>query len=97
MDALNIAKEYDSTQYIVIQIGEEQYGIDIKYVDKKRNKDGKKYYACDRCENSEKAYVYITPYGNRYHGDPECSNLKVLVRKIPKSEMGDRKLCYFCE
>jgi len=33
MDALNIAKEYDSTQYIVIQIGEEQYGIDIKYVD----------------------------------------------------------------
>lgn len=66
-------------------------------VDKKRNKDGKKYYACDRCENSEKAYVYITPYGNRYHGDPECSNLKVLVRKIPKSEMGDRKLCYFCE
>lgn len=33
MDALNIAKEYDSTQYIVIRIGEEQYGIDIKYVD----------------------------------------------------------------
>lgn len=33
MDALNIAKEYDSTQYIVIKIGEEQYGIDIKYVD----------------------------------------------------------------
>lgn len=33
MDALNIAKEYDSTQYIVIKIGEEQYGINIKYVD----------------------------------------------------------------
>ena len=33
MDALNIAKEYDATQYIVIKIGEEQYGIDIKYVD----------------------------------------------------------------
>lgn len=33
MDALNIAREYDSTQYIVIKIGDEQYGIDIKYVD----------------------------------------------------------------
>jgi len=33
MDALNIAREYNSTQYIVIRLGEEQYGIDIKYVD----------------------------------------------------------------
>lgn len=33
MDALNIAKEYDTVQYIVIKIGVEQYGIDIKYVD----------------------------------------------------------------
>ena len=33
MDALNIAKEYDSTQYIVIKIGEEQYVIDIIFVD----------------------------------------------------------------
>ena len=33
MDVLNIAQEYETTQYIVIKIGEEQYGIDIKYVD----------------------------------------------------------------
>lgn len=33
MDALNIAREYDTVQYIVIKIGEEQYGIDISYVD----------------------------------------------------------------
>ena len=33
MDALNIAREYDTVQYIVIKIGEEQYGIDIRYVD----------------------------------------------------------------
>lgn len=25
--------EYDSTQYIVIKIGQEQYGIDIKFID----------------------------------------------------------------
>ena len=33
MDALNIAREYDTVQYIVIKIGEEQYGIDISFVD----------------------------------------------------------------
>ncbi|MCR5687679.1 MAG: chemotaxis protein CheW [Lachnospiraceae bacterium] len=33
MDALNIAREYDTIQYIVIKIGEEQYGIDISFID----------------------------------------------------------------
>lgn len=33
MDALNIAHEYNTVQYIVIKIGEEQFGIDIKYID----------------------------------------------------------------
>ena len=33
MDALNIARDYDTVQYIVIKIGEEQYGIDISYID----------------------------------------------------------------
>ncbi len=33
MDALNIAREYDTVQYIVIKIGEEQYGIDISFID----------------------------------------------------------------
>ena len=33
MDALNIAIEYDTVQFIVIRIGEEQFGIDIKYVE----------------------------------------------------------------
>lgn len=33
MDALNIALEYDTVQYIVIKIGEEQFGIDIKYIE----------------------------------------------------------------
>ena len=33
MDALNIAHEYDTVQFIVIKIGGEQFGIDIKYID----------------------------------------------------------------
>ncbi len=32
LESLNQPKEYDTTQYIVIQLGEEQYGIDIKYI-----------------------------------------------------------------
>ena len=33
MDELKAITEYDTTQYIVIHIGDEQYGIDIKYVE----------------------------------------------------------------
>lgn len=33
MDELKAISEYDTTQYIVINIGDEQYGIDIKYVE----------------------------------------------------------------
>ncbi len=33
MDALGTVTDYETTQYIVIKIGEEQYGIDIKYVE----------------------------------------------------------------
>lgn len=31
-ESLNRPKEYDTTQYIVIQLGDEQYGIDIKLI-----------------------------------------------------------------
>lgn len=33
MDELKAITEYDTTQYIVINIGDEQYGIDIKFVE----------------------------------------------------------------
>ena len=33
MDELTAIGEYDTTQYIVIDIGDEQYGIDIKFVE----------------------------------------------------------------
>ncbi len=33
MDELKAISEYDTTQYIVIHIGDEQYGIDIKFVE----------------------------------------------------------------
>lgn len=33
MDELRVLNEVDTTQYIVIRLGEEQYGVDIKYID----------------------------------------------------------------
>lgn len=33
MDEMRALSDYDTTQYIVIQVGEEQYGIDIKFVE----------------------------------------------------------------
>ena len=33
MDELRVINEVDATQYIVIGLGEEQYGVDIKYID----------------------------------------------------------------
>ena len=32
IESLNRPVEYDTTQYIVTQLGDEQYGIDIKYI-----------------------------------------------------------------
>jgi len=66
-------------------------------VEKKRNKDGKKYYPCFRCLGEKKVFVYITPYGTRYHTKADCRDLKRNVYKIPETEKGDRKLCCFCE
>jgi purine-binding chemotaxis protein CheW len=33
MDANELAAMHETTQFIVIQLGEEQYGVDIKYID----------------------------------------------------------------
>ena len=33
MEELKEKETYETNQYIVIQIGEEQYGIDIRYID----------------------------------------------------------------
>lgn len=64
-----------------------------------RNTSGGKYYKCEKC-TAEKAadepYVYITVYGDRYHYDKECNTLKRYIKKVPVSEIGDRKLCSKC-
>lgn len=63
-----------------------------------RNINGHKYYACERCvaKNSEYEIVYITDYGECFHGSLQCSGLKRTVSLVQKSEVSDKKLCSKC-
>lgn len=64
----------------------------------KRNKSGEKYYACKKCMQMDKTYhlLYITDYGNRYHGRLDCSDLKRTVIAVRINEVGERKACSGC-
>ncbi|MBR6308541.1 MAG: pilus assembly protein [Lachnospiraceae bacterium] len=63
-----------------------------------RNNDGSKYYACEKCGGKEQSgTVLITPYGNRFHTKRDCPELKLNVYKIPKSEIGGKRKCFYCE
>lgn len=62
-----------------------------------RNNDGAKYYVCHYCgENSIQAVYYVTPEGNRYHSNPNCSGLKRTIYTVPLSEVGGRGPCSVC-
>ncbi len=65
-----------------------------------RNKDGKKYHACEKCcgngKSDECFFLFITPYGDRYHTSLSCSGLKRTVFKVKLSEVSDKKECERC-
>lgn len=73
--------------------------ISRKNVSEKRNQNGAKYYACPVCaKKSEKNdVVYITKYGNRFHADRACSELKRTVAAVHLSQVKDRRLCEKCK
>lgn len=50
-----------------------------------RNSDGAKYHPCEKCGGGS-GTIYITPEGDRYHADKECSGLKRTYTKVKKSE-----------
>ena len=67
-------------------------------IEKLRNKNGEKYYACSKCMNTKKVYkiVYITDYGNHYHGKISCRDLKRTVIAVRKQNVGNRHACSSC-
>lgn len=63
-----------------------------------RNLDGKIYYSCDKCRQEyDPQTVYITPYGVTYHTYKECPGLTLDLYKIPLSEVGDKRKCFYCK
>lgn len=61
-----------------------------------RNNSGGKYYPCEQCNPKGCSLVYLTEWGNRYHGEADCPALKRTVYMIPLSEAGDRSACSKC-
>lgn len=54
-------------------------------VDSQRNVSGHKYYACPLCRGGS-GVVYITSYGESYHGNIGCSGLKRTIRTMSREK-----------
>ncbi len=64
-----------------------------------RNADGGKYYSCRACrkgKNTNTKVVYITKYGNRYHGRKNCSRIRRTVFAVHLSKTEARRACSKC-
>ena len=62
-----------------------------------RSDNGARYYPCESCGfRYETDMVYITEYGNRYHTDRHCRNLKRQVEHVPLDEAGGLPPCSKC-
>ena len=61
-----------------------------------RNEGGGKYYACGLCLADKKEEVYITSYGNRYHGSSLCSRIKRTVYAVSLQDVKGKGACSKC-
>lgn len=63
-----------------------------------RNKDGKKYDACESCVGTIATnLVFVTDYGEAYHSDILCSGLRRTIESVPISQVGGRTPCPKCK
>ena len=70
--------------------------VDCSMLSSIRNKSGGKYYACERCHPGNNGMVFISPEGNRYHGNADCSALKRTVYVIPLDKAAGYSPCSKC-
>lgn len=64
-----------------------------------RNEYGGKYTPCEACctgHEDENATYYITSDGTKYHTRRDCPKIKRSVRKVKRSEAGNRTPCKRC-
>lgn len=65
-----------------------------------RNANGGKYYACVKCmknKNLNQITIYVAKYGDRYHGDRNCSRIKRTVHAVLLSEVKNKRSCSKCK
>lgn len=74
------------------------HGIPYAQAASSRNKSGGKYHKCEKCEggSSDRAMVYITDYGDRWHGSLSCSGLKRSIYMIRKTKATEKRMCKKC-
>lgn len=73
--------------------------VSASEADRLRNADGGKYYSCGACmkgKNTNTIMVYITKYGNRYHGKETCSRIRRTSFAVHLSETKGKKSCSKC-
>ncbi len=81
-----------------LRLGIQSVGADV--VDTLRNQSGGKYKPCESCMGEQSAadysFVYITPYGARYHRTKDCSGLRRTVRRVLRSAVPGLPPCSKC-
>lgn len=69
-------------------------------IDDQRNRSGGRYGSCKSCCKdvvfTPEAIVYITPYGDCFHLNKQCSGLKRTIRKVLLSKAGSMPACSKC-
>ena len=71
--------------------------VSFSGIGSQRNKDRKKYYPCEYCGQAVSGgNVFITGYGDRYHGKVDCPGLKRKIYTISIYEVGGRSPCSAC-
>ncbi len=73
-------------------------GITDTQVGSSRNKNGGKYYKCEKCSQPALGHsmVYVTDYGDRYHTSLTCSSLKRSIYMIRRSKATEKRMCSKC-
>ena len=71
--------------------------IDYKELATERNADRGKYYPCEYCgQGIHGGSVFVTTFGNRYHGRVDCPGVKRKIYTVPISEVGGKSPCSAC-
>lgn len=81
-----------------LRLGIQSVGSGV--LDSLRNQSGGKYKPCESCMGEQSAtdysFVYITPYGARYHRTKDCSGLRRTVRRVLRSAVSGLPPCSKC-